>query len=209
VQKVAMIDMNGTEVGQLEIAGSIVQNDVLLTEAVLSQRASLRRGTHAVKNRSAVRGGGKKPWRQKGTGKARHGTIRSPLWVGGGVAFGPVPRSYGYKLPKKKRKLALKVALLNRIDSGKLLVLKNLELKEPKTQVLVKLLTALGPSKRTLIVVEEVTRELSLAARNLKQVKVLKSAGLNVLDLLSAERVICEENVALALKGELANDGSA
>src|SRR5690606_34442799 len=102
--KVNVLDQNGSQVGELELSDSVFgiePNEAVLHEAVVMQQASLRRGTHAVKNRAAVRGGGRKPWRQKGTGRARHGSIRSPIWVGGGVAFGPTPRSYSYKMPKK------------------------------------------------------------------------------------------------------------
>lgn len=125
--KLTVLDMSGKQVGDIELSESvfgITPNEAVLHEAVVMQQASLRRGTHATKNRAAVSGGGKKPWRQKGTGRARHGSIRSPLWVGGGTVFGPQPRSYAYKLPKKVRRLAIKSALSSKVNDSELIVLE-------------------------------------------------------------------------------------
>src|SRR5690625_4796465 len=125
---VVLFKQDGSKVGDIELNDlvfGIEPNKHVLNEAIIMQRASARQGTHAVKNRSAVRGGGRKPWRQKGTGQARHGSNRSPIWVGGGVTFGPTPRSYSFKLPKKVRRLALKSALSSKVQEGNVIVLED------------------------------------------------------------------------------------
>src|SRR5690606_26468559 len=144
--KVAVYDMNGSQVDDIELSDAVFgiePHAAALHDAVVMQLASLRRGTHAVKNRAAVRGGGRKPWRQKGTGRARHGSIRSPIWVGGGVAFGPTPRSYSYKMPKKMRRLAIRSALSSKVKADDLVVLDKLALDQPKTKEMVKVLSGL------------------------------------------------------------------
>ena len=165
-------------------------NQHVLHDAVVMQQASQRRGTHAVKNRSEVRGGGRKPWRQKGTGRARHGSIRSPIWVGGGVTFGPTPRSYAYKLPKKVRRLAIKSALSSKVKDEELLVLDQLALDQPKTREMVRILKNLGADRKALVVGESLDEVVYLSARNLPGVKVIRTDGLNVLDVLHHDKVI-------------------
>lgn len=191
--KVTVYDMGGNKVDEIELSEAIFgiePHEHVLHDAVVMQQASQRRGTHAVKNRSEVRGGGRKPWRQKGTGRARHGSIRSPIWVGGGVAFGPTPRSYAYKLPKKVRRLAIKSALSSKVRSEELVVLDQLTLEKPKTREMVQILKNLGADKKALVVGNSLDDVVYLSARNLPGVKVIGTDGLNVLDVLRHDKVI-------------------
>jgi large subunit ribosomal protein L4 len=185
--------MSGKQVGEIELSDAvfgITPNEAVLHEAVVMQRASLRRGTHATKNRAAVRGGGKKPWRQKGTGRARHGSIRSPLWVGGGVVFGPQPRSYAYKLPKKVRRLAIKSALSSKVIDSELIVLDELKMEQPKTKEMIQVLKNLGVERKALIVTDNLEDNAVLSARNIPGVKLISADGLNVLDVLYHDKLI-------------------
>jgi len=163
--------------------------DHLLHDVVRMQLANMRAGTASTKNRSAVRGGGRKPYRQKGTGRSRAGSRRSPLWRGGGVIFGPAPRDFGFNPPKKVRKQALRVALSARAAGGKLLVLNQFELKEIKAKSFVEILARLGMEK-ALIVIGEENFNLERSARNIPGVKVLRVEGLNVFDILNHENLI-------------------
>lgn len=197
--KVTVYDMSGKQVGELELADKVFgvePNEAVLHDAVVMQQASMRRGTHAVKNRSAVSGGGRKPWRQKGTGRARQGSIRSPQWVGGGVVFGPTPRSYAYKLPKKVRRLAIKSALSSKVKEKELVVLDQLQLKQPKTREFVKVLTNLGVEKKALVVTDSLDQNVTLAVRNLPNVKLIHADGVNVLDVLNHDKVIITRGAA-------------
>ncbi|SDW90372.1 LSU ribosomal protein L4P [Marininema mesophilum] len=191
--KVNVLDMNGSQVGELELSASVFgiePNEAVLHEAVVMQQASLRRGTHAVKNRSAVRGGGRKPWKQKGTGRARHGSIRSPIWVGGGVAFGPTPRSYGFKMPKKVRRLAIRSALSSKVKSDGLVVLNQLSFDAPKTKEMTKVLNNLKADRKALVVGRGYDENVVLSARNIPGVKFVDAEGLNVLDVLNYDKLI-------------------
>jgi len=191
--KLTVLDMSGKQVGDIELSEKvfgITPNEAVLHDAVIMQQASLRRGTHATKNRAAVRGGGRKPWRQKGTGRARHGSIRSPLWVGGGTVFGPQPRSYSYKLPKKVRRLAIQSALSSKVNDSELIVLDELKMEQPKTREMVQVLKNLGVGRKALIVADQVEENAELSARNIPGVKVLPADGLNVLDVLYHDKVI-------------------
>src|SRR5690625_1646626 len=197
--KVTLFAQDGSESGDFELNETVFgiePNEPVLHEAVLLQQASKRQGTHAVKNRGQVRGGGKKPWRQKGTGRARHGSIRSPIWVGGGVTFGPTPRSYKYQLPKKVRRLALKSALSAKVKEENTIVLENIQLDEPKTKEVVNLLNALNVDKKALLVVAENNENLTRSANNLQHVKVITVDQLNVLDLLSHDKLILTKDAA-------------
>ncbi|WP_044641880.1 50S ribosomal protein L4 [Risungbinella massiliensis] len=197
--KVTVYDMSGKEVGEVELADKVFgiePNEAVLHDAVVMQQASLRRGTHAVKNRSAVRGGGRKPWKQKGTGRARQGSIRSPQWVGGGVVFGPTPRSYAYKLPKKVRRLAIKSALSSKVKDQELLVLDNLTLEQPKTREMVAVLKSLGAEKKALVVTDSLDQNAALAVRNLPNVKLIHADGVNVLDVLYHDKLIMTRGAA-------------
>ena len=191
--KVNVLDMNGSRVGELELSDSVFgiePNTSVLHDAVVMQQASQRRGTHAVKNRAAVRGGGRKPWKQKGTGRARHGSIRSPIWVGGGVAFGPTPRSYSYKLPKKVRRLAIRSALSSKVKADELVVLDQLTLEQPKTKEMVKVLSNLHADRKALVVGSGYDENVDLSARNIPGVKFIDAQGLNVLDVLNHDKLI-------------------
>lgn len=169
-------------------------NEKVLYDAIILSRASLRQGTHKTKTRSEVRGGGRKPWRQKGTGRARQGSIRSIQWVGGGVFAGPVPRSYSKKQNRKERILALKSALGNVVNYDNLVVVDKLELITPKTKDLVKVLENLKINdKKVLIVVDELTENLVLASSNLPNVLLLEAVEINVLDLMTANIVLATE----------------
>ncbi|MFC4025668.1 50S ribosomal protein L4 [Oceanobacillus longus] len=197
--KVALLKQDGSNAGDIELNDSVFgiePNTHVLHEAVVMQRASLRQGTHAVKNRSDVRGGGRKPWRQKGTGRARQGSIRSPQWVGGGVVFGPTPRSYSYKLPKKVRRLALKSALSSKVKEESLFVLDSIGFDVPKTKEVIKMLDALKVDTKVLIVTADKDEKVIRSANNLQTVKVLTVEEMNVLDLLSHDKLIISKDAA-------------
>ncbi|GEM01781.1 large subunit ribosomal protein L4 [Halolactibacillus halophilus] len=197
--KVALYNQSGSQVGDVELNDSVFgiePNEHVLHDAVVMQQASRRQGTHAVKNRSAVAGGGRKPWRQKGTGRARQGSIRSPQWVGGGVVFGPTPRSYGYKLPKKVRRLALQSALSSKVNENNLVVLEGLAFDAPKTKEVVKVLDALKVSEKVLIVTADKDDVVAKSTNNLPNAKVLTVSGLNVLDLLTHDKLIITKDAA-------------
>ncbi len=178
--------------------------DHLLHDVVRLQLARRRAGTASTKNRSAVRGGGRKPYRQKGTGRARAGSTRSPLWRGGGVIFGPAPRDFSYNVPKKARKQALRVALSARASEGKLLVLNQFELKEIKTKPFVEVLNRLGMEK-ALIVIGKENFNLERSARNVPGVKVLRVEGLNVYDILNHENLILVKDAVEKIQERLAS----
>lgn len=189
---VTIRNMHGSEVGQLELSDTVFgiePNPSVLHEAVVMQQASMRRGTHKVKTRAAVRGGGRKPWRQKGTGRARHGSIRSPQWVGGGVVFGPTPRSYRYKLPKKVRRLAIKSALSSKVKNDELIVLENLTFDTPKTKQMVQVLEKLNVDQ-ALVVMKGRDKNVALSARNIPGLKLIESDKINVLDVLKHDKLI-------------------
>ncbi|RAK16743.1 large subunit ribosomal protein L4 [Anoxybacillus vitaminiphilus] len=191
--KVALYNQNGATVGEIELNDSVFgiePNKHVLFEAVIMQRASLRQGTHKTKNRAEVSGGGRKPWRQKGTGRARHGSIRSPQWRGGGTVFGPVPRSYSYKLPKKVRRLAIKSALSSKVLENNIIVLDNLTLEAPKTKEMVKILNNLSVDRKALIVTADVNENVTLSARNIPGVTVVTANGINVLDVLNHDKLV-------------------
>lgn len=191
--KVTVYNQTGSQVGEIELAEAIFgiePNEAVLFEAVMMQRASLRQGTHKVKTRSEVRGGGRKPWRQKGTGRARQGSIRSPQWRGGGTVFGPTPRSYAYKLPKKVRRLAIKSALATKVVESNIVVLEDLVLNAPKTKDMVAVLKGLSVEKKALIVTADVNEAVELSARNIPGVTVITADGVNVLDVLHHDKLI-------------------
>jgi len=191
--KVNVLSQTGSSVGEIELNDAIFgiePNQSVLFDAIIAQRASLRQGTHKVKNRSEVAGGGRKPWRQKGTGRARQGSIRSPQWRGGGVVFGPTPRSYSYKLPKKVRRLALKSALSSLVAETNFLVLDALKLEAPKTKDFAKVLSDLSIETKVLFVTADLDENVALSARNIQGVTVLTAAGINVLDLVGHDKVV-------------------
>ncbi|KGX85382.1 50S ribosomal protein L4 [Pontibacillus litoralis] len=196
--KVTLYNQSGSQVGDIELSDSVFgiePNVHVMNETVLMQRASLRQGTHAVKNRSEVSGGGRKPWRQKGTGRARQGSTRSPQWVGGGTVFGPTPRSYSYKLPKKVRRLALKSALSQKAVDNDLFVLENLTLEAPKTKDIVMLLNGLSVEK-ALIVTADHDDNVVRSSNNIPGVKSVTLEQVNVLDLLTHDKLILTKDAA-------------
>jgi len=178
--------------------------DYLLHDIVRMQLAKRRAGTASTKNRSVVRGGGKKPYRQKGTGRARAGSIRSPLWRGGGVIFGPTPRDFGFSIPKKVRKQALRIALSMRVGEGKLLVLNQFQLKEIKTKSFLEVLSRFG-MEEALIIIEGENFNLEQSARNAPGVKVLRVEGLNVYDILNHENLIIIKDAVEKIQERLAS----
>ena len=192
--KVAVYDMQGNTVGELELNDEIFAapvNTALMHQAVVAYLANQRHGTAATKTRAAVRGGGRKPWRQKGTGRARHGSIRSPIWVGGGVTFGPQPRDYRLAMPKKARRQALKSALSSKVAAGSLIVLDELKFDEPKTRRMVEVLNNLQVQGKALVVTASEGRNVVLSARQSSLGSTpLGAQDLNAYAVLNSEQLI-------------------
>jgi len=198
-------NMDGTKVSEIDLADEIFNVPVkqhVLHEVVVMQLANRRAGTASTKGRSEVRGGGAKPYRQKGTGRARAGTRRSPLWRGGGVVFGPKLRSYAYKVPKKVRRQALKMALTSKLQDNALIVVDKLDLEAVKTKPFVGVMEALR-AKEALIVTDQKLENLELSSRNVPNVKVVRSEGLNVYDILKFQHLILLEPSVKQLEGRL------
>jgi len=196
--KLQVVDQNNTNVGDIELAPEVFEVEIqpeILNLVVRAQRAAKRQGTHATKNRALITGGGRKPWRQKGTGRARAGSSRSPLWRGGATTFGPQPRDYSFKVNKKVRKLALQMALSSRVSEEKLTVVKSIELDEIKTKAFAAVAEKLGLGK-TLIVAKDADEKLVLSARNMPHVKVIEAAKLNVYDVLLYPELVMLEAAA-------------
>lgn len=193
---------NGTTEVNAEVFG-IEPNDHVVADAVIMQQASLRRGTHAVKNRSAVRGGGRKPWRQKGTGRARQGSIRAPQWRGGGVVFGPTPRSYAYKLPRKVARLALKSVLSQKVADQEMIIVDSLDFDKPSTKAFKQLLDKLEAKGRTLVVVESGNDNAILSARNIDKVKAITVENVNVLDVINNQQMIVTQKALAKIEEAL------
>ncbi|HHZ02964.1 MAG TPA: 50S ribosomal protein L4 [Tissierellia bacterium] len=188
--KVALYDITGSQVGEIELKDEIFGVEInthVMYEAVKNYLANQRQGTQSAKTRAEVRGGGRKPWRQKGTGRARQGSIRSPQWVGGGVVFAPKPRDYSYKLPKKIKRLALKSALSSKVADQEIIVVDKLVLEQPKTKEMVKILSNLNAGKKTLVVIPERDENVILAARNIPGVKTTYVNTINVYDILNCD----------------------
>ncbi|MBI4444356.1 MAG: 50S ribosomal protein L4 [Acidobacteria bacterium] len=175
-------------------------SETLVWEAVNALRASQRKGTHATKNRAAVSGSGKKLWRQKGTGRARMGSLRSPLWRKGGTVFGPQPRDYSIAFPKKKRRGAMKVVLTDKLNRRQMVVVDALDLASYRTREFVDVLKGLELDKKVLIIDSRQNKNLYLSSRNLSQVKMVPADGVNVVDLLNYERLLISKNAVLQLQ---------
>jgi large subunit ribosomal protein L4 len=202
---VPVLSQANVPVGEVTLPAEVFSGPVrrhLLYETVKMQLANRRSGTAATKTRAFVRGGGKKPWKQKGTGRARAGSTRSPIWVGGATIFGPQPRDYSYRLPASARKAALRSALAAKLRDGQLLVLDRIALESPKTRLLVKLLGDLQVTN-ALIVLPAKDDTIERAARNLSHVKVLRAEGANVYDLLRYDRLIVTQEAVDALQRRL------
>ncbi|MGX7074587.1 MULTISPECIES: 50S ribosomal protein L4 [Globicatella] len=205
--KVTLFKQDGSTAGEIELNEAVFgiePNEGVMFDAVIMQRASLRQGTHAVKNRSAVRGGGRKPWRQKGTGRARQGSIRSPQWVGGGTVFGPTPRSYSYKLPRKVRRLALQSVLSQKVLDGKLIVVDSLQFDAPKTKEFKQFLNNINVDSKTLLVLEGENTNAFYSARNINTVKVIDDNNVNVLDVMNYDTVILTQAALSTVEEALA-----
>jgi len=206
--QVAVLDQAGKKKEMLELLPEVFGVEVrvpLLHQAVTRELAGHRAGTHDTKGRSEVSGGGRKPWRQKGTGRARQGSIRAPQWRKGGTVFGPTPRSYAQKMPRKARREALRAALADTVGSGELTVVERLDLAEPKTKALARRLAGLGLKPvPTLLVVSEVTEPLARASRNLLWLAVETPSRVTAYRLLRHPQVVFERAALLALQAELA-----
>ena len=190
-----LMDQNGNNAGEVTLNDnvfSVEPNEAVVFDAIIRQRAGKRQGTSKVKNRSAVRGGGKKPWRQKGTGRARQGSIRAPQWRGGGVVFGPTPRSYAYSMPRKQRRLAIKSVLSQKLLDQNLVVLDKLTLDAPKTKDFVAILNSLKLEGKVLVVSDD--KNVQLSAKNLPKVKVVPVNGLNVEDAVNYDKLVLTQD---------------
>jgi large subunit ribosomal protein L4 len=191
--KVNVYNMLGEQVGEIELKDDIFGvevNEHVLYEVVKNQLANKRQGTQSAKTRADVRGGGRKPWRQKGTGRARQGSIRAPHWVGGGVAFAPKPRDYSYKVPKKVTRLAIKSALSSKVVNNEIIVLEELNLEQPKTKEMTKILANVKAGKKALVVMDEKNVNVIKAARNIPNVQTALVNTLNVYDILNFDSFI-------------------
>ena len=190
--KVSVLNMEGSEVGTIELSDAVFGvevNEHLVHQAVLSQLANNRQGTQKAKTRSEVSGGGRKPWRQKGTGHARQGSTRSPQWTGGGVVFAPVPRDYSFKMNKKEKRAALKSALSSRVAENKFIVVDEIKFDEIKTKKFQEVLNNLNVNK-ALVVLEDGNTNVEISARNIANVKTARTNTINVFDILKYNTVI-------------------
>jgi large subunit ribosomal protein L4 len=199
---VAIYNMEGNEVGSLELNDAVFGvevNEHLVHMAVVQQLANNRQGTQKAKTRSEVRGGGRKPWRQKGTGHARQGSIRAPQWKGGGVVFAPVPRDYSFKLNKKEKRAALKSVLTTKVNDSKLIVLDELKMDEIKTKKFQEMLNNLKVSK-ALVVINENDKNVVLSARNIPAVKTALTNTINVYDILKYDTVVVTKDAVATIE---------
>jgi|SRR5690554_1630846 len=199
--KIQVFDLNGKPLEEMELEAAVfgvTPNKQAMFDAIMLQRASLRQGTHDTKNRTEVRGGGRKPWRQKGTGRARQGSIRSPQWRGGGVVFGPTPRGYGGKLNRKVRRLALQSALSQKVLDEAVKVVESLQIEQVKTKEFLAIMNNLNLENKTLFVVsgEEQFENAFLSLRNLENTMLLSVEGLNVYDIVNSDAVVFTKEAA-------------
>ena len=194
--KTNVYDMSGKVVGEIELNDAVFgiePNTAVMHEAVKNYPANQRQGTQSTLTRAEVRGGGRKPWRQKGTGRARQGSTRAPQWIHGGIALGPKPRDYGYHMNKKSRQLAIKSALSAKAAAGNIMVIENLDLSEVKTKNFVKFLSDVGATGKSLVVTPEVRRNVVLSARNIPGVRTTISSIISVYDILRADKFIVDK----------------
>ena len=209
MSKISMLNQNGEKVKDINLKDNIWNiepNDAVLHNHIILSLASLRQGTHSTKTRTEVQGGGKKPYRQKGTGNARQGSIRAPQYRGGGIVFGPKPRDYSKKMNRKERRLALKSALAYKYQSNELIVVDNIEFKTNKTKEMLNLLEKLNiANKKVIVVIDTLEENICLSARNLANVKVLLAEEVNTLDLVSADNMLITQK-ALAKLEEARDD---
>ena len=199
---VAVYNMEGKEVGKLDLNDAVFGvevNEHLVHMAVLQQLANNRQGTQKAKTRSEVRGGGRKPWRQKGTGHARQGSTRAPQWTGGGVVFAPVPRDYSFKINKKEKRAALKSALTSRVQENKLIVVDELKLDEIKTKQFAQVMKNLNVEK-ALVVINENDQNIVMSAKNIPTVKVAQTNTINVFDILKYSTVVVTKDAVATIE---------
>lgn len=204
---VSVVNRSGNTVETLELRDEVFAAQVnvpLMHQAAVRHLADQRVGTAATKNRALVSGGGKKPWRQKGTGRARAGSIRSPLWRGGGTVFGPQPKSYDQEMPRKARRSAIRSALSDKLASGQVTVVDRVEVAQPKTKLMAGFLHGLGVKGSALLVVPEISENLGRASRNLPHLLVVRPGHLSVYELLNRDRVIFQRDAILAVQEALA-----
>ena len=207
--KVAVYDKTGKQTGEeielMDYVFGVEFNEAVVHQAVVMQQANERQGTHATKTRGMVRGGGRKPWKQKGTGRARAGSVRSPLWVGGGTVFGPAPRSHAKDMPRKARRLAIRCALSAKVAEGALVVVDNLTFDAPKTKDAVALLNGFeAVDKKALIITDGENENVEKTSRNIEKVKALSNDCLNVYDILNAEKVLLAKDAVARIEEVLA-----
>lgn len=205
--KVAVYNVSGDQVGEIELNEKIFGIPVhhsVLHDAVVAHLAGQRKGTHNTKTRSDVSGGGRKPWRQKGTGRARQGTTRSPIWRGGGIVFGPHPRNYSLNLPKKVKRLALKSALSSKVEDGTLVVLDELKLEQPKTKDVVAILKNLKVDNKALVVIDSKDDNVLKSARNISGVKPVTVSWMNTYDLLAHNTLVITKDAISKVEEVLA-----
>lgn len=203
--KVKLYNIAGQETGEIELNDSVFgvdYNEAVIHQAVVRQMANERLGTHATKTRGLVRGGGKKPWKQKGTGRARVGSIRSPLWVGGGTVFGPTPRSHAKDMPRKARQLAVKSALSEKLRANELIVIDAIDFEAPKTKNVVKMLADLHSEGKALIV--DGACNTVLSARNIPGVKAYAPSGLNIYDIVNTDKLFLTQEAVKKIEEVLA-----
>ncbi len=204
--KVALYNISGQQVGEVELKDEVFgiePHEAVLFDMVNMQLANRRQGTHDTKTRSEVRGGGRKPWRQKGTGRARAGSTRSPIWRSGGIVFGPHPRDYAYSLPKKVRRLALKSALSSKVLEQNIIVLDQMTLDAPKTKDMVRILNNLNANK-ALVVTADRDLNVEKSARNIEGIKPLRAEGVNVYDLLKYTKLVITKDAVAKIEEVLA-----
>ena len=200
--KVSVYNMEGSQVGDIELNDAVFGvevNEHLVHLAVVSQLANNRQGTQSAKTRSEVSGGGRKPWRQKGTGHARQGSTRSPQWTGGGVVFAPKPRDYSFKLNKKERRLALKSALTSRVQADKFIVVDDLKMDEIKTKTLANTLSSLKVNK-ALVILKDDSNNVVLSARNIPNVKTAYTNTINVYDIMKYDTVVIDKTAVATIE---------
>lgn len=207
--ELSVFNIDGTEAGKISASEEIFNvkiNPCIIYDAVTQQLALKRRGTASTKKRNEVRGGGRKPWKQKGTGRARAGTIRSPLWRGGGITFGPRPRKYGTELPRKIKKLAMKGILSMAVAEGKIGLIDNFKLSQPKTKELNKILVKF-PFKKLLLISDD--KNVLRASRNMPAVNTIHPQNINTYDLLNCDRILMAKDIFLNLESKMKNKGGA
>ncbi|WP_367342703.1 50S ribosomal protein L4 [Limosilactobacillus sp.] len=204
---VALFKQDGSQNGTVDLNADIFgiePNENAMYEAIIRQRAAMRQGTRATKNRSAVSGGGKKPWRQKGTGRARTGSIREPHWRGGGIVFGPATKSFNFRLPRKVRQLAVKSALSEKVADEKLVAVDSLSFDAPKTKEFAQAMDSLKAGKKTLVVVSDDDKNAVLSGRNLAGMTVVTPAEMNILNLVDSEKMIITKSALSQVEEVLA-----